>query len=139
MTIYIRVMLHNLVIWNFAYYKNIRCDVLYYFIRFGEYAKSKPRFLPDLSVVITLIMRRIARPRLYSSPRLFPNILWMFQYFKKVPSLRETIASIILYYGLPATLYEGSASIEFLQLFHFRLTVRLYFVNFLFLCFLFFM
>lgn len=68
------------------------------------------------------------------------NILWMFQYFKKVPLLRETIASIILYYGLPATTScEGSASIEFLQLFHFLLKVRLYFANFPPLCFSFFM
>lgn len=89
---------------------------------------------------LLLIMWRTARPRFYFSPRLFSNILWMFQYFKKVPSLRETIASIILYYGSPATTScEGSASIEFLQLFHFRLTVRLYFANFLLACFSFFM
>jgi len=55
-------------------YKNLHCNVLYYFIRFGEHTKSKLRFLPDLLVIVTLIMRRIARLRFYSLPRLFPNI-----------------------------------------------------------------
>jgi len=69
----LNVMIHFRVmfrygIWNSACYTETFIAIS--FIISLDLANTRNRrFLPDLLVIVTLIMRRIARPRFYSSPR----------------------------------------------------------------------